>query len=198
MKYFIIGLHASGKQEVVDILKNHDIKCGKIFSNLKLNESDIYNKNYEYYDVSEINKIFENNAYIFLQTVPGTFNVCAFKYYEGLSQYEFDNNDVFILSPDQLLNIPPNAIKEPVCFVWLDNKKTTRKNRFVLEDRSYNFNEREAIETRDINSFVKTMYNFNNSSVLYFTNEQPDRIAAIIYSLIKHPDLFEIYKKYYI
>lgn len=201
MKYFIVGLHASGKQEVNDILKEHGVKCGNIFTNLKKDEynaKNIYNNNYEYYDISEINKIFENNAYIFIHDIPGIFNVSAFKYFEGLSKYEFDNNDVFVLSPDQVLNIVPSSIKEPICFVWLDNKKSNRKSRYIQENRTYNFNEREAIEKHDINAFVKSLYNTPNSCVLYFTDEEPDRVSAIIYSAIKHPDLLDIYKKTFI
>lgn len=204
MKYFIVGLHASGKHEVINNLKKMDIKCGNIFSNIEQpkssDSSNIYNiNNYEYYDISEICKMFENNSYLFMQEIPGlTAFDSSCKYYEGLSQYDFDNNDVFVISPDQLLNILPNSIKEPICFIWMDAKQSTRRTRFYNENRLYNFNEREAIEKRDINLFVKTMYGFNDSSVLYFNNEEPERVAAIIYSLIKHPDLFDIYIKKFI
>ena len=34
MKYFIVGLHSSGKQEVLDTLEKMDVKCGKLFTNL--------------------------------------------------------------------------------------------------------------------------------------------------------------------
>lgn len=202
MKYFIVGLHASGKQEVLDNLKTKNIRCGNIFSNLDdstaMSSKNTYT-NYEYYDISEISKIFENNAYIFLQEVPSISSVnSAYKYYEGLSKYEFDNNDVFVLSPDQVLNIVPSAIKEPVCFIWLDNKKANRKNRYIQEKRTYDFNERETIEKRDINAFVKHIYNTKDSHVLYFTDELPERISTIIYTLIKHPDLTDLYKKTFV
>ena len=194
MKYIIVGLHCSGKQEVIDILKENNIKCGSVFSNIPPQTKNLYNT-YEYYDISEINKIFENNAYIFMQEVQGNFNTSSFKYFEGLSKYEFDNNDVFCLSPDQVLNIVPCSIKEPICFIWLDNKKSNRKNRHINENREYNFNERESLEKRNINAFVKTLY---SSDVLYFTDEEPERVAAIVYSIVKHPDLFEMYKKSFV
>lgn len=194
MKYIIVGLHCSGKQEVIDILKENNIKCGSVFSNIPPQTKNLYNT-YEYYDISEINKIFENNAYIFMQEVQGNFNTSSFKYFEGLSKYEFDNNDVFCLSPDQVLNIVPCSIKESICFIWLDNKKSNRKNRYINENREYNFNERESLEKRDINTFVKTLY---SSDVLYFTDEEPERVAAIVYSIVKHPDLFEMYKKSFV
>ena len=108
----------------------------------------------------------------------------SYKYYEGLTKYEFDNNDVFVISPDQFLNIPQNTINEQVCFIWMDNTKEDRLTRYKSEKRSYSFSARESIEKRDIDAFVKTLYNFNNSKVIYFTNEEPCRVATIVYTLI--------------
>jgi hypothetical protein len=194
MKYILTGLHCSGKQEVIDILENNGIKCGKLFTNIE-NVTNIYNGlNYEQYTSKDINDIFENNAYIFMQEYPDNkISTVYEKYYEGLSLYEFENNDVFILSPDQLFSINPTTIKDDITFVWLDNIKDDRLNRYYSEKRPYSFYDRENIERKDINSFVKLIYGFNNSNVMYFTNEEPVRIAAIIYSMIKHPDLTQMF-----
>ena len=111
MKFLIVGLHSSGKQEVLDILSEMGIKCGRLFSNLDNPSPEIYNSfNYDIYDMTDINEIFENNAYIFIHELDKSSNVNSYKYFEGLAKYEFDNNDVFVLSPDQLLHISPNAI----------------------------------------------------------------------------------------
>jgi hypothetical protein len=197
MKYIIIGMHSSGKQEVADILENNGIKCGRMFTNLdNPTAPNIYNgSNYEQYTNKDINEIFENNAYVFIQEFPfgEDLNMSSYKYYEGLSLYEFENNDVFIMSPDQLFSISPTSIKEPITFIWLDNPKKDRLNRYYSEKRSYSFYNREDIELKDSNSFVKFLYGFDNSNVLYFTNEDPTRIAAVIYSTIVHPDLLPIY-----
>ena len=62
MKFFIVGLHSSGKQEVMDILEKHGINCGHLFSNIDTPKSEIYNSyNYELYSTMDINEIFENN-----------------------------------------------------------------------------------------------------------------------------------------
>jgi hypothetical protein len=90
-----------------------------------------------------------------------------------------------------------SAIKEDICFVWLDNNKDERLMRYRREKREYNFTSREEIERRDVASFFKTMYSFNNSKLLYFVGEEPGRVAAIVYSLIKHPELIDIYTEYY-
>ena len=197
MKYFITGLHASGKQEAVDILQKMGVKCGKLFTNMDDMSADIYNSdNYEIYTNDDVNELFENDAYIFIQELPQT--VMSFKtgrYYEGLSKYEFDNNDVFILSPDQLISITPNTIKDDVCFIWLDNTKDNRSSRYYNEKRSYNYNERDVYEKRDLNIYVKMLYSFDNSRLIYFNNEVPSRIAAITYAMIKYPDLIDTFVK---
>lgn len=197
MKFFITGLHASGKQEVIDHLTELGVKCGKNFTNLENISDNIYNsKNMEYYSVEDINNIFENEAYIFIQELqlPSlTFN--ASRCYEGLSAYTFDQNDVFVLSPDQLLAISPNAINEEVCFIWMDNTKDNRSGRYYNERRTYNYNERDTYERRDLSTYVKTLYSFNNSNVIYFNDELPSRVATIVYTLIKHPDMMDLYVK---
>lgn len=199
MKYFIIGMHGSGKREVADILENNGIRCGRLFTNMdNLSASSVYNGlNYEQYTTKDINEIFENNAYIFMHEFPFVDHLTSpfstYKCYEGLSLYEFDNNDVFVISPDQLFIINPSSIKDDITFIWMDNTKKERLNRYYTEKRSYNFYNREEIESKDSNYFVKLLYNFDNSRVIYFTSEDPARVAAIIYSVIKHPDLLPIY-----
>ena len=191
-------MHGSGKQEVADILENNGIRCGRLFTNLdNASASTVYNgSNYEQYTSKDINDVFENNAYIFMQEFPFGDKLNAYSsgtYYEGLSLYEFENNDVFVMSPDQLFAISPTSVKEDITFVWMDNTKKERLNRYHAERRSYNFYNREEIELKDANSFVKFLYGFDNSNVLYFTSEEPNRVAAVIYSLIKHPDLVPIF-----
>lgn len=195
MKYFIIGLHSSGKQEVVDHLEDMGVKCGKIFSNIDESSSDIYNSyNYELYTNDDINTIFENDAYIFIQEVPYTsLNFNANRCYEGLSKYTFDENQVFILSPDQFLAISPNTIKDDVCIIWMDSTKSRRLGRYGLEKRSYNFMQRESHEKKDINTFVKSIYTFKNSPMIYFMDEEPSRVAAVIYTVINWPDSLKVF-----
>lgn len=197
MKYIIVGLHSSGKRDVIEVLKSYNIKCGKQFSS-SLNQNDPgYSFEHDKFDINEVNKVFENNAYIFLQERP-CLQTSAMKEFEGLSTHEFDENDVFVMSPDQLLKITPNAIKEPVCFVWMDNTKRNRKTRYLDQNRTYNFNEREEIEMRDSNAFIKTIYDFKNSRVLYFANEDPGRVAAVIYASIKHPELLNLFESLFV
>ena len=79
MKYVIIGMHCSGKQEVVDILENNNIRCGRLFTNYDNTTSpNVYNgANYELYSDKDINGVFENNAYIFMHEFPFTNDLNA-------------------------------------------------------------------------------------------------------------------------
>jgi hypothetical protein len=195
MKYFIVGLHSSGKQQILDILSQMDIKCGKLFSNIPPDMVNIYNgHNYERFESMDCYDIFENNAYIFIHELhQEDLNFSIDRYYEGLSKYEFDNNEVFALSPDQLLSITPHAIKEDICYIWLDNTEVNRYSRYSEENRQYSFNEREIYEKQDISAFIKAIY--NGDKLIYFTNEDPSRIATILYTIIKYPELLDLYVK---
>ena len=196
MKYFIVGLHSTGKQEIIDHLEKMGIKCGRIFSNIEEPSEEIYNSlNYELYSNEDINDIFENDAYVFIQELPQVFmNFKTGKYYEGLSKYSLDQNEVFVLSPDQLLAISPNTLGKDVCFVWLDSTKTRRMARFHSEKRVYNYQDRENHERKDLGAFVKALYSYN-VPMIYFMDEEPLRVATVIYTTITYPETFDIFVK---
>ena len=198
MKYFIIGLHSSGKQEVVDVLEKLGVRCGKLFSNIDSPSEEVYNShNYELYNSTDINEIFENKAYVFMNELESKGNINAYKYYEGLSLYSFDNNDVFVLSPDQLISIPSKFLDDnDICYVWMDGNRFSRLNRYYSEKRTYSFADREMLERQFDADFVKTMYS-NNRKKIYFNAEDPRRVAIVLYTLIKDPDLLDLYTKFF-
>lgn len=191
MKFFIVGLHSSGKSDIVDILERKDISCGHIFSDITTPKDNIYNSyNYELYTTKDVNEVFENDAYLFVKEC----KVGDQKFYEGLSRYAFENNDVFVLSPDQLLSTSFNNIDEDICFVWVDNTRSNRYNKYLEDRKSYNFKERELLESEDLSTFVKIIY---TKPMLYFSNEESSRIAAIIYTMIKHPETQQMFFEAY-
>ena len=138
MKYIITGLHSSGKQEVVDILEKLGVSCGRLFSNIDKAKPEIYNSfNFELYSDKDVSEIFENGAYIFIKDIQHYDN--AGEYFEGLSKYEYDNNDVFVLSPDEIISVPNTILKDDICIIWMDGTVNVRKSRYLFEKRSYNF-----------------------------------------------------------
>jgi len=191
MKYVLVGLHASGKHEVAHLLEQQGISCGRLFSNIENPAGTIYGSfEYELCGARDIDEVFENNAYIFIRELKNGNE----KYYEGLATKAFDENDVIVLSPDQIVSISPSMMPHGVCYVWLDNTKVNRFNRYRDEHRSYNFNNRDKEESQDISTFIKSIY-ANDNHILYFVNEDPARIAAILYTLLIHPELFPMYNK---
>jgi hypothetical protein len=191
MKFFIVGLHSSGKSDIVDVLERKGISCGHIFSDITTPKDSIYNSyNYELYTTKDVNEVFENDAYLFVKEC----KIGDQKFYEGLSRHTFENNDVFVLSPDQLLVTSFNNVDEDVCFVWVDNTKSNRYNKYLDDRKTYNFKQREVVETEDLSTFVKTIY---TKPMLYFCNEDPARIASIIYTMVKYPELQEIFFENY-
>lgn len=190
MKFFIIGLHGSNKHEIARDLEAMGLKYGKTFSS-QLNPN-IYG-DFELYSGKDINEVFENNAYIYMHEVVYKSGIDIYKYFEGLSKYTYDNNDIFILSPDQLLSIPSSTLPDDAVYIWLDNTKARRFNTYNSENRTYDFLSREQHEKRDIKEFVKSIYEIADGKVIYFTNEVPQRISTIIYAIYQHPELLNIF-----
>lgn len=191
MKFFIVGLHSSGKSDIVDILERKGISCGHIFSDITTPKDNIYNSyNYELYTTKDVNEVFENDAYIFVKECKNGDQ----KFYEGLSRYSFENNEVFVLSPDQLLASSFNNIDEDICFVWVDNTRLNRYNKYLEDRKRYNFKEREMVENEDLSTFVKIIY---TKPMLYFSNEDPSRIATILYTMIKFPETIDMFVETY-
>lgn len=187
MKYIIVGLHSTGKQEVLDALAKDGIECGRLFTN-----ADLSDPRYDFYTDEDVRTIFENNAYVFIKELCTTSKINC---YEGLSLNEFDYKDVFALTPDQFNAIPLVPLSDDVCFIWMDSNDTSRRTRYMEEKRSYNFNQQDKVEKERLSDFIKNIYSFPKSHILYFFNEDPQRVAAIIYALVKHPELLPIFEK---
>lgn len=209
MKYIIIGQQCTGKSQVMEMLRGWGLRCGRIFTNIPKPEDGTESqqgiyipRDYEYYPTKDILEVFENKAYVFLQelTCEGVGPDLGFRYMEGLSQWEWENNDVFAMSPDQLLGINAQSLgRSEVCFIWLDGTKSSRAARHRLEHRSYSFSEREEIEQPFTSDLCRYIYGFNESGpkVIYFSDEEPERAAVIAYTVIKHPELLTLYTTHF-
>lgn len=187
-KFIIIGFNGSGKMAVANALRDMDIKVGQTFRTIDTIGSQ-YSLSTAVYDVKEVNDLFENQAYLFIKESVNKAN----RYYEGISFYEYQNNDVFVMTPDQFNTVA--RFDDNVIFVWLDNNSVQRRNRYRSEKRKYDFNRQEHIEQEYIQDFTDRIC---DNAILYFNNEEPDRVATIIYSVIKHPDLLDAYLKAFI
>ena len=182
-KFIIIGFNASGKMAVANRLREMDVKVGHTFRSAESVGSQ-YSLSTKIYDVEEINNLFENQSYLFIKESVNKAN----KYYEGISFHEYQTHDVFVMTPDQFNTIA--KFDDNVVFVWLDNNTAQRRYRHHSEKRKYDFNRQERIEKEYIQDFTDRI---GDNAILYFMNEDPDRVAAIIYSVIKYPELLDVY-----
>jgi hypothetical protein len=192
MKIFIVGKQCSGKTDVLDACEELGLKVGREFCNIKSNVLHIDPK-YESYNIDDIDKIFESGAYICITGIDESGVLDGYMGYRGLSLYTFDNSDIMLLHPQQVCAINKKAITDKVVFVWLDNNRDNRIHHYAEKKCMHDFIEIEDIESQFDADFIKTIYNFPNSKLLYFNNEDPERVAAIVYALVKHPELLDIF-----
>lgn len=184
-KYIIVGFHSSGKREVLEDLQNEGIKTGKLFTTADKIPAAAYCVDTINYTVQDVEMMFENQAYIFVHQKQYGPTI----YYEGLSFYEYDNNDVFAMTPSQF-NEVPNLDSKKTCIVWMDNNVSDRRQRYSSNHYKYDFAIQEEIDKINCAEFVDKL---NEYDVLYFNNEVPERVSAIIKSLILHPDLYDTF-----
>jgi hypothetical protein len=182
-KFIIVGFNGSGKMQVANTLKSMGLKVGNTFRSSE-SIGNQYSLSTVVYDSKEVNNLFENQSYLFIKESLTKSN----KYYEGISFYEYQNNDVFIMSPDQFNMVP--KFDDNVIFVWLDNNVAQRHSRYRMEKRKYDFLKQEKVEQEFVHDFTDRI---GDNAILYFFNEEPERVAAILYGVIKHPDLLDFY-----
>lgn len=186
MKYIIVGFPCSGKQEIIEDLESNGVKVGKTFNNILDPIDGVYSCNAETFDNEEIGRIFENESYLYLREV----NSFDFPYYDGLTTQSFDSAQVVALTPEQLTSIP--FIPSKVCYVWLDNTSIERRARYNSQHRKHNFSVAEENSRAITSDFVEKVYS-GEHNVLYFNNEDPKRVSAILISVLRHPDLTDLY-----
>ena len=183
LKIIITGAQCSGKYELAKQLQAYntkEFKLGRLFSDRPENEQlNIQNSNIiDYLSTEDIKLSFENDALLFLSNF---HNI----YYEGITRIDFDKNNIFILSPEQMINIPSSIfLQYRILIIWLDGKKSNRKMRFIKENRNYDFLNQEDFDNDDIPTMVEYL---RDKEYLYFLDEIPERIVPIIYLLWKEP-----------
>jgi hypothetical protein len=75
-----------------------------------------------------------------------------------------------------------------------------RLRRYFNNQLEYNFEQVEAFEEIYDGQFMESYYNKLKSTShfaedLYFINEEPNRLAAVIYSILKDPNIIDLYKE---
>lgn len=186
MKVWIVGTQGTLKSEIADLLQEDKFKIGYLFTNIA-QDTPIYHKRfYKYYNADDIKSIFENNAFVFINNITEDGKDM---YHEGLDFSEYDSKDVFILSIDQFLSINTKYISKDDLVVWVDGNKKWRYNNINKEE--YNYLVREKIEKSQSTNFYNLICSLQVSTknVLYFLNEDPERVKTIIKVIYNNPKL---------
>lgn len=199
MKIFIVGSQGTLKSELYSLLKDSRFKCGKNFTN-NTEADTTYNKYiYKYYTNKVVEELFEQDAYVF---------ICNSGYdpegiFTGLDLDEYENNDVFVFTPEQFINVKPQYIKGAL-IVWLDGKRKWRMNNIRYagsngDEPTYNVYDVEKVENTFVPRFYKILRKSSNENknVLYFYEEEPRRVEFIVKTAAKDPKaLKEIINKF--
>ena len=104
------------------------------------------------------------------------------------------------MSPNQFLELDESMVREDTLVIWVDATYEHRLRRYFSNKYTYSFEQVEAFESIYDGSFVDSFYNkIHNYPLfvddLYFINEEPNRLAAIIYSILKDPQIIDLYKE---
>lgn len=192
MKYIIIGNHSCNKHKVLDELEKLGVKVGREFTTSPTKILD-FDKNGDQLTQLEVEDLFTNQSYVTICNI----NTGRGDFYRGVTQQTYDDTDITAMTPEMVNNIYLSRAKGDVCLIWIDDTKQVRRRRHIDERRKYNFEELEESSSFHVHSITTLLKRVCGDNWIYFSNENEDRIVAIIYSLIKHPDLLDIYIKYF-
>lgn len=196
MKIWIVGAQGTGKLELAKLLDSteKDLKVGKLFTNLPQDSEEsksLYHHDlYNFYTREDVSEIFENNAYILLNSL-----TCEYAdYYEGLDLNEYDSNNVFVISLNQFTLINNKYISKDDLVVWLDGNYVWRLGNIensIENGMEYDYLTKEAEERSTYESFYSNIMSISGSgkNVLYFYNELPERVSTIVKTLYNNPKL---------
>ena len=193
MKIWLVGPQGTCKRDIYRLLAKNGFRCGKLFTNATLDDVK-YNKYlYKYFPTETINDMFENGSNLF---------VCSCgedqeNIYTGLDFCEYDDNDVFVLTPEQFVGISRQQYLKDGLVVWLDGGWVWRKNNISYDeyrtpdDPTYNYNDVERIESSFARHFYRAMTELaaTAKNVLYFHEENPTRVKTIIKTIALNPKL---------
>ncbi len=184
MKIIIIGLHDSGKKEIREFMKQHGLQPCRKFSS----DPEAYD---DYLEPITVKEIFDNNSYLYIDT----FYDAEDGVFVGSTLNEFDKCDFITLTPREFIQIPANRNLGETIIIWIDNTRSKRFEHWKAKsNENSDFNAQEEFEKSGTSNLINFIYKFPNSHILYFNNEEPERIAAIATALSKVPELVPIFE----
>lgn len=154
MKIIIVGKTASGKDYFLNEFRKLGYKIGTKYTTRPIRTNEIPGQTYYYSDNNSFIKMESNNLFFCRQR----FHVNNDIWYYGLTNYEWENNEVFILTPNEIDQVyhklPSNTI-----IVYLDIPERILKERlYKRSDNSDSIDRRLKSDRNDFYGFLNYDY----------------------------------------
>jgi guanylate kinase len=149
-KFIILGQSGSGKSYLVNGLINLGEKYSPKFTTRPMREGEKNGVDYNFLSNSEFEKLL-NGCEI---KVYQTFLINDNTWYYGITKENYDNNNVFIMTPDEFSLLKEEERKR--CFViYIDIDEDTRRNRLQLRnDNNDSIERRIEADKEDFKNFT--------------------------------------------
>lgn len=125
MKIILVGKAAAGKDFFRNRLLKRGFKCAVSHTTREPREGEKEGIDYHYISKDKFKEMLDKNEMLEHMEFKG--------WYYGLTIEEYKNNDILIMSPDGLDDMPEWA-KKQCLIIYLDINPTTRLTRLILRD----------------------------------------------------------------
>jgi guanylate kinase len=142
-KLVIIGKGGSGKDYLKQKFINKDFLPSVSYTTRPPRTGEINGKDYHFIDHDTFQKMIEEGQFL-------EYMIFNTNWYYGTPLSEFDSKDVFIMTPEGILNIPKEARKNTM-IIYLDIDVEIRRERLTLRKDADDANRRIR---EDENQFV--------------------------------------------
>jgi guanylate kinase len=148
-KLIIVGKSGSGKDYLLDLLKEEGFKTSIKTTTRPKRETEIDGISYHFKDNQEFDRLLESNEIIINQE----FDINGERWQYGYDKKGFTASNVFILTPNEVLQIS-NENRKQCCIVYLDIDNNVRKQRIgEREDDNDDVQRRIDADELDFKSF---------------------------------------------
>jgi guanylate kinase len=170
-KMIILGPTGSGKDFLRKELNKLGLKYSPKFTTRPRREYELNGEDYDFIDLNLYKEFFEKRKIKTYQS----FVINGVNWYYGITKENWDNNQLFIMTPYELSQLSEEELKE--CFVvYLNIDKETRRNR-VIERKDYN----DSVQRR-LDSDSKDFENFKKYDLCITDPEfEPEWIYDLMY-----------------
>lgn len=180
LKYVLIGKNNPAIiNKILLDLQSMGYKVASLVSSAAPRPEDPQSWIYQRYTRKEISEIIDNNSYLFWGTLYDQTDT-------GLTIHEFEDSELCWMPVPCARFFNKSALKDnEICFIWIDDTLEYRTRNTLASDydaRIFSSNEYyENLYSTEYTNLLST------HKLIYFNNEDPDRISTLISILLDYP-----------